>query len=117
MICWKLFFLKHLVTFWITRQPRQFCRSKKVTENVTTTSSTFLEDMWIKETICISFVKNISCSLSMCYSPPPLEDEEDNEEVEEEEGEADDEGDGDRELALDVQVGCERGENAAFLPS
>ena len=49
--------------------------------------------------------------------PPPLEDEENNEEVEEEEGEADDEGDGDRELALDVQVGREGGEDAAFLPS
>ena len=56
--------------------------------------------------------------LSQCVIlPPPLEDEENNEEVEEEEGEADDEGDGDRELALDVQVGREGGEDAAFLPS
>ena len=65
-----------------------------------------------------SHLSRTSYTLSQCVVlSPPLEDEENNEEVEEEEGEADDEGDGDRKLALDVQVGRERGEDAAFLPS
>ena len=73
--------------------------------------------MWIKEKNA-SHLSRTSYVLSQCVNPsPPLEDEENDEEVEEEEGEADDEGDGDRELALDVQVGRERGEDAAFLPS
>ena len=73
--------------------------------------------MWIKEKNA-SHLSRTSHVLSQCVNPsPPLEDEENDEEVEEEEGEADDEGDGDRELALDVQVGRERGEDPAFLPS
>ena len=73
--------------------------------------------MWIKEKNA-SHLSRTSYVLSQIVTfSPPLEDEENYEEVEEEEGEADDEGDGDRELALDVQVGRERGEDPAFLPS
>ena len=74
--------------------------------------------MWIKEKIASHLSRPSYILSQQCViPPPPLEDEEDNEEVEEEEGEADDEGDGDRQLALDVQVGRERGEDAAFLSS